>query len=80
MKRFFGLMPIEEIEIRKNFVDPHNITISIEAGPNGYTIAWGDGSADWEDICDTSENNFRKAYNIANEAVGPLRKINARFQ
>lgn len=73
MKRFFGLMPREEIEYEKEFLDcTGHITILIQAGPNGWTIARGDGSADWEDIQDTTENNFEKAYRTANEAVGPL--------
>lgn len=74
MKRFFGLMPTEEIKIEKSFVDEWGISILIQAGPNGWTIAWGDGSADWEDVCDTPENNFKKAYTKANNAIGPLKE------
>ena len=33
---------------------------------------------DYEDINDTTENNFKKAYNIIDEAVGPLEIVNER--
>ena len=72
MRRFFGLMSRDYVEISKNFIDQNGISILIEAGIKGWSIAWGDGSADWKDEEDTSENNFKKAYNIANAAIGPL--------
>lgn len=46
MKRFFGLMPSEEISIEKSYKDDFGLSILIQAGPNGWTLALGDGSAD----------------------------------
>ena len=68
MKRFFGMMPSSEIEIEKSYKTDLGIII-IQAGPNGYSIIYGDGSPESEDISDTSENNFNKAYNIAKKLI-----------
>lgn len=74
MKRFFGMMPSNCVEIIKSFKDSNNLNVTIEAGPKGWTIMWADHSADYRDEDDTSENNFKKAYDIAVDAVGPLRE------
>ena len=75
MNRFFGLMPESEVEKHRTFRDAFNILISIEAGPKGYTIIWGDQSTSYEDIDDTTDNNFKKAYEIADKVVGPLKGV-----
>ena len=75
MFRFFGKMPIECVEIFKIFKDSTNMQIAIEAGPKGWTIIWADFSTDYCDEDDTSENNFKKAYDKAVEAVGSLMEL-----
>lgn len=75
MKRFFGMMPNSCVEIHKSFRDSNDLRVEIEAGPVGWTIIWADGGTYYEDKNDTSENNFRKAYGIAVDAVGPLREV-----
>lgn len=72
MNRFFGMMPASEVEISRRFKDSSNLSVSIEAGPNGWTIIWADHSTNYSDVCDTSENNFAKAYDTAVNIVGPL--------
>lgn len=72
MNRFFGLMPSSEVEKHRTFRDSSDILISIEAGPKGYTIIWGDQSTEYADINDTTENNFRRAFEVVEKAVGPL--------
>jgi len=66
MKRFMGLMPVECIEISKEFKDENGRIVHIDAGPEGWTIVYPDMSADYEDNIASSEENFQKAYDVAN--------------
>lgn len=75
MKRFYGRMPLEEIEIMRWFKDSTNLNVTIEAGPKGWTIVWADYSTNYSDVDDTAENNFAKAYDTAVSIIGPLRKV-----
>ena len=65
MNRFFGMMPRSEIEIEKRFKDDNGLSITIQAGPNGWTILWADGGSTYKDEVHTAEENF----NIALEEV-----------
>lgn len=62
MKRFFGMMPSDEIEMTKHFKDERNRDITIDAGPHGWTIIYSDGSTNYKDIEDTTENNYVDAF------------------
>ena len=62
MKRFFGMMPSSEVEIIKTFRSNNYGEVTIEAGQHGWTIMFADCSAQYEDIEDTAENNFNKAF------------------
>jgi hypothetical protein len=64
MNRFFGMMPSSEIEISKSFKDENGLEITIDAGPHGWTIIYADYSTKYEDVDDTAENNFNKAFSI----------------
>lgn len=75
MKRYLGLMPNGCVEITKYFKDRSGFNIMIEAGPEGWTILWADYGVDCCDKNDTSENNFKAAYDKAVESVGPLIEI-----
>ena len=72
MNRFFGKMPSDEVEISKQYIDEYGLTITIEAGPHGYTIIYADGSSHWQDIDQSSEENFDKALEIATNNLGTL--------
>ena len=63
MKRFFGMMPSDEVEIEKHYKTNLG-TVTIQAGKEGYSILFADGSSKYEDIQDTTENNFNKAYEL----------------
>lgn len=81
MKRFFGMMPSDEIEIEVQYKDENDRVISIQAGIHGWSIIYADGSSNFKDIDATSEENFNFAYNIATKALGNLTKIeNDNFQ
>ena len=49
--------------------------VIIQAGPHGYTIIFMDNTTEYEDIDDTTENNFNKAYNIALRYMGTLIQV-----
>jgi hypothetical protein len=72
MKRFFGLMPANEVEIRHSYKDKYGFNITIEASSKGWTILWADYSTTFADIDDTAENNFQKAYDEAVSCIGKL--------
>lgn len=76
MNRFFGMMPSTEIEREERFVDPAGLKITIQAGPNGYSILYADGSSQFKDIEDSTDNNFKIAYDIAKDNLGELTPVN----
>lgn len=72
MKRFFGMMPTSEVEIEKKYKDKNGHDVTIQAGPNGWTILWYDGGSSWKDEENTAEENFNTAFKTAEESVGTL--------
>lgn len=45
MKRFMGMMPRNEIAKEGSFEDHNGWTITVQAGPNGWTVLWADHTA-----------------------------------
>ena len=72
MKRFFGMMPVKEIERTEYFVDEYGMSIRIDAGPNGWTVRFADMSSKYMDESIGTEANFKNAYDVAVECVGKL--------
>lgn len=72
MKRFFGMMPVSEIERTKQFVDECGLSVLIDAGPNGWTVRFADMSSKYKDESIGTEANFKNAYDVAVECVGKL--------
>ena len=56
-----GMMPSSEIEVSKTFKDDLGLKIRVEAGKNGWTIIYADGSSEYKDIKDMFDNNFQAA-------------------
>ena len=75
MMRFMGLMPSSEIEMSKTYKDENGLTITVDAGPHGWTIIYADHSTQYEDVDDTTVNNFNTAYNILCEEFKNLVEI-----
>lgn len=69
------MMPSDEISIRKSYKDKHDLTIMIQAGEHGWTVIYADSSTNYKDVDDTPENNFKKAYDVAVEALGELTEV-----
>lgn len=74
MKRFFGMMPSDEIKKEVRYKDHNDLSVTIQAGPHGWTILWADGGSNYKDVDNDTDKNFEEAYNIANEQVGPLKE------
>ena len=72
MRRFFGLMPSEEVSIELRFKDMHGLGLLIQAGSKGWSIIYADQSSEYMDVNETPENNFETAYRVATNAVGHL--------
>ena len=62
MKRFMGLMPADCIKISKDYKDEFGLKVHIDAGLEGWTILYADGSSEYKDNIATSEENFEEAY------------------
>lgn len=74
MNRFFGMMPSSEVEISKRYrVSGGNVVI--DAGKNGWTILYADGSSDYKDVVDTAENNFNNAYEVLKSYFSEITEI-----
>lgn len=68
MKRFFGMMPCDEIAIEKTY-KAHGIMtdvdITIQAGPEGWSVIWPDKGVNYNDETNDPEDNFKIAYELA---------------
>ena len=75
MNRFYGLMPSNEIEKEKYYKDSNGLHVAIQAGPNGWTIIFADGTSEWDDVKDSTDMNFEKAYSVAEIKLGTLKEM-----
>lgn len=65
MKRFMGMMPSSEVKKEQQFkVGVGQLTVTVQAGENGWTILYADSSSEYKDVVDTTENNFNKAVEV----------------
>jgi hypothetical protein len=65
MNRFFGMMPSSEVKKQKSFrVGSSQLKVTVDAGENGWTILYADSSSEYQDVVDTTENNFNKAIEV----------------
>lgn len=75
MNRFFGMMPSSEIKVSKQYMDSHKLRIRIDAGDNGWTITYADGSTEYRDESVGTETNLTNAYEIAVSRLGELKEF-----
>ena len=63
MKRMFGVMPQSEVAAEKTFsCGPESWNkVTIQAGPNGWSILYADGSSTFRDIVAPTEENLASA-------------------
>lgn len=67
MKRFMGIMPSSCIEISQDYKDDNGMNVHIDAGSEGWTVMYADGSTEYEDIKGSAKENFERAYKVASE-------------
>ena len=79
MKRFFGMMPSSEVKLKKTFVDSLGLKITIQSGENGWTILYADGSSEYKDIVDTTENNFNAALEVLKSHFGDIKECDEEY-
>lgn len=70
-----GLMPRKEIVKEIFYVDGNGLRITIQAGPNGWTIVWADGGTNYKDQEKTTEENFNEAYETAIGLIGSITEV-----
>jgi len=75
MDKVLGMMPRKEIEIEERYLDINGYDIVIQAGVHGWSILYSGLSSEFKDIDDSSDNNFKEAYNIATSNLGILLKL-----
>ena len=61
MKRMFGMMPSNEVEIEKRFHTGSGFYVTVQVGPNGWGILYADHSAEGQDVTDTTDANIERA-------------------
>lgn len=72
IKRFGGLMPVDDVEKEQIFSYNEDDGLRIQAGPKGWSIIYDDGSSEWKDNESSTNKNFAMAMNVAIEKVGPI--------
>lgn len=72
IKRFGGLMPVDDVEKEQIFSYNDDDGLRIQAGPKGWSIIYDDGSSEWKDNESSTNKNFAMAMNVAIEKVGPI--------
>ena len=61
MKRFFGRMPYDEIQVQKQYRTNLGV-VTVQAGVNGWTVIFADGGTVFKDEVNTAQANFETAY------------------
>lgn len=62
------MMPSNEVKKEKRFrVGAERLVVTVEAGENGWTILYADGSSEYKDVVDTTDNNFNNAMKVLKE-------------
>lgn len=73
MKRWLGLIPAKLVDREEVFLDQQNHRVTIQACSEGWTIIFADQSILYEDVVDSTNNNYIKAYNTAVSKLGMLK-------
>lgn len=61
MNRFAGLMPSNEIKKEKTYKTNDGHSVTVQAGPNGWTVIWPDQGNNFKDNVADTEENFQTA-------------------
>ena len=70
------MMPSSEVKREERFkVGVGQLTVTIQAGENGWTILYADGSSGYKDEVDTTDNNFKKAMEVLKTHFVDINKV-----
>lgn len=70
------MMPSSEVKREERFkVGVGQLTVTIQAGENGWTILYADSSSEYKDEVDTTDNNFKKAMEVLKTHFGDINKV-----
>lgn len=70
------MMPSSEVEKEARFkVGLAQLVVTVQAGVKGWTIIYADSSSEYEDVLDTTENNFDRAMGVLNKRFDDINKI-----
>ena len=76
MERFFGMIPINEVNREEQFsVGYFGNKAIIQSNEHGWSILYSDFSAEFSDEEDTTDNNFNKALEILKLRFCVVKKI-----
>ena len=71
-----GMMPSSEVKKQKRFkVGVGQLKVTIQAGEKGWTILFADGSSEYQDVEDTTEDNFKSAFKQLNKYFGDINPV-----
>lgn len=70
------MMPSSEVKREERFkVGSSQLTVTIQAGENGWTILYADHSSEYRDESDTTDNNFNKAMEVLKSHFSEIKKV-----
>lgn len=65
-----------EVKMEKQYkVGDGQLKVIIQSGENVWTILYADGSSDYKDVCDTTENNCKAALEVLNAHFSDINEI-----
>ena len=70
------MMPSSEVKREERFkVGLEQLIVTIQSGENGWTILYADGSSEYKDEVDTTNNNFKKAMKVLKTHFVYIKKV-----
>ena len=70
------MMPSSEVKREERFkVGVGQLTVTIQAGENGWTILYADSSSEYKDEVGTTDNNFKKAMEVLKTHFVDINKV-----
>ena len=70
------MIPSSEVKREERFkVGVGQLTVTIQAGKNGWTILYADSSSEYKDEVDTTDNNFKKAMEVLKTHFVDINKV-----
>jgi len=75
MERIFGLIPDDKVVMEKKYRSDRNDIFHLQANDEGWTIIFNDGSVEFKNVRQTTQENFNEAYDYINSEFEYLVEI-----